>query len=201
MGVIDIFTIFWLLLWGAATYWAFKGPRKRKILGSVFACLLVFGALGSLATANPAPKTKTIAIGTHRLAKAKTESRKLAASSSKQAAAILALDEADSSSKEAASSASTAKADKASSAAQASRRAASKAAASSSTATSHATQTSRAKPKRDLETDKAGTIVGNKNSKIYHTPDQAGYHMNSANAVYFKSEAAAQAAGYRKALR
>ncbi|MFC6207897.1 sunset domain-containing protein [Levilactobacillus tongjiangensis] len=198
--MIVIFTVFWLLLWGAATYWAFKGPRKRKILGSIFACLLVFGALGSLATAKPAPKTKTIAIGTHRLAKAKAESRKLAASSSKQATAILALNEADSSSKEAASAASTAKADKASSVAQASRRAASKAAASN-TATSHATQTSRSKPKGDLETDKAGTIVGNKNSKIYHTPDQAGYHMNSANAVYFKSEAAAQAGGYRKALR
>ncbi|KAA8815020.1 DNA-entry nuclease, partial [Lactobacillus crispatus] len=27
------------------------------------------------------------------------------------------------------------------------------------------------------------------------------YHMSSANAVYFNSEAAAQAAGYRKSLR
>ncbi len=31
--------------------------------------------------------------------------------------------------------------------------------------------------------------------------DQQGYHMNSANAVYFNSEAEAQAAGYRKSLR
>ncbi|MDN6636460.1 MAG: DNA-entry nuclease, partial [Lacticaseibacillus paracasei] len=45
------------------------------------------------------------------------------------------------------------------------------------------------------------TIIGNSRSKIYHVPGQAGYHMNSANAVYFNSEADAQAAGYRKALR
>ncbi len=53
----------------------------------------------------------------------------------------------------------------------------------------------------DMRTDQAGMIVGNARSKIYHTPDQQGYHMNSANAVYFNSEAEAQAAGYRKSLR
>lgn len=53
----------------------------------------------------------------------------------------------------------------------------------------------------DMMTDQQGTIVGNSKSMIYHTPDQAGYRMNSANAVYFNSEAEAQAAGYRKALR
>ena len=54
----------------------------------------------------------------------------------------------------------------------------------------------------DMKTDEAnGLIVGNSRSKIYHTPDQQGYHMNSANAVYFNSEAEAQAAGYRKLLR
>lgn len=53
----------------------------------------------------------------------------------------------------------------------------------------------------DLNTASAGQIVGNANSKIYHVPGQAGYHMNSSNAVYFANEAAAQAAGYRKALR
>lgn len=46
-----------------------------------------------------------------------------------------------------------------------------------------------------------GKIVGNKNSHIYHVPGQAGYRMNSSNAVYFNTEAQAQAAGYRKALR
>lgn len=36
---------------------------------------------------------------------------------------------------------------------------------------------------------------------IYHVPGQRGYRMNSENAVYFNSEAEAQAAGYRKSLR
>lgn len=53
----------------------------------------------------------------------------------------------------------------------------------------------------DMTTDQQGTIVGNSKSMIYHTPGQHGYRMNSANAVYFKTEAEAQAAGYRKALR
>ena len=53
----------------------------------------------------------------------------------------------------------------------------------------------------DMNTANSGKIVGNRNSKIYHVPGQAGYRMNSANAVYFDSEAEAKAAGYRKALR
>lgn len=53
----------------------------------------------------------------------------------------------------------------------------------------------------DMETDQQGTIVGNSRTMVYHTPDQHGYRMNSANAVYFKSEADAQAAGYRKSLK
>jgi len=55
--------------------------------------------------------------------------------------------------------------------------------------------------KGDMMTDQQGTIVGNSKTMVYHTPEQAGYRMNSANAVYFNSEAEAQAAGYRKALR
>lgn len=53
----------------------------------------------------------------------------------------------------------------------------------------------------DLDTGEQGQIVGNKNSHIYHVPGQAGYHMNSSNAVYFSTEAQAQANGYRKVLR
>lgn len=44
-------------------------------------------------------------------------------------------------------------------------------------------------------------IVGNRNSKIYHVPGQAGYHMSGANAIYFNTEEEAIAAGYRKSLR
>ncbi|MBC8744635.1 hypothetical protein H5W18_08585 [Lactobacillus sp. Marseille-P7033] len=70
---------------------------------------------------------------------------------------------------------------------------------SSSTATSSSTSTSAT---NDMKTDQAnGMIVGNVNSKIHHTPDQQGYHMNPANAVYFNTEAEAQAAGYHKSLR
>lgn len=53
----------------------------------------------------------------------------------------------------------------------------------------------------DMNTAATGRIVGNRNTKIYHVPGQAGYRMSSKNAVYFSSEAQAQAEGYRKAKR
>lgn len=46
-----------------------------------------------------------------------------------------------------------------------------------------------------------GRIIGNRRSKIYHVPGQAGYWLNSSNAVYFKTEREAINAGYRKSLR
>ncbi len=53
----------------------------------------------------------------------------------------------------------------------------------------------------DMNTADSQKIVGNVNSKIYHVPGQAGYPMNSSNAVYFNSEEEAQRAGYRRAKR
>lgn len=53
----------------------------------------------------------------------------------------------------------------------------------------------------DMNTASTGKIVGNSRSHIYHVPGQAGYRMNSANAVYFNSEQEAINAGYRKAKR
>lgn len=44
-------------------------------------------------------------------------------------------------------------------------------------------------------------VVGNKRSKIYHVMSGENYHISNSNAVYFPSEAAARAAGYRKSLR
>lgn len=44
-------------------------------------------------------------------------------------------------------------------------------------------------------------VVGNKRSKIYHVMSGENYHISSSNAVYFPSEVAARAAGYRKSLR
>lgn len=74
--------------------------------------------------------------------------------------------------------------------------------ASSEEASSISSSSSSIENNGDMKTDEAnGLIVGNSRSKIYHTPDQQGYHMNSANAVYFNSEAEAQATGYRKSLR
>lgn len=55
--------------------------------------------------------------------------------------------------------------------------------------------------KGDMNTGDTGTIVGNVNSHIYHVPGQAGYNMNSANAVYFHSEQEAINAGYRRSKR
>ena len=52
-----------------------------------------------------------------------------------------------------------------------------------------------------INTADQGTIVGNSNTHVYHTPGQAGYNMNASNAVYFNTESEAQAAGYRKSLR
>lgn len=60
------------------------------------------------------------------------------------------------------------------------------------------TDTSNVQNNGDMQTDQQGTIVGNSRTMIYHTPDQHGYRMSSANAVYFNTEAEAQAAGYRK---
>lgn len=76
------------------------------------------------------------------------------------------------------------------------------AAASSSQAAAAAQQTQTGQSQRgDMNTAETGTIVGNVNSKIYHVPGQAGYRMNSANAVHFNTEQDAINAGYRKALR
>ncbi|KRL18715.1 prophage Lp1 protein 66 [Lactobacillus amylolyticus DSM 11664] len=70
-----------------------------------------------------------------------------------------------------------------------------------STATTHHSSSSNGAGRGDMDTADSGKIVGNKNTKIYHVPGQAGYRMNSANAVYFNSEQDAINAGYRKAKR
>lgn len=70
-----------------------------------------------------------------------------------------------------------------------------------STATTHHSSSGNGAGRGDMDTADSGKIVGNKNTKIYHVPGQAGYRMNSANAVYFNSEQDAINAGYRKAKR
>lgn len=73
--------------------------------------------------------------------------------------------------------------------------------ASSQQSTTSATAQSGTDNAGKINTASQGKIVGNMNSKIYHVPGQAGYKMNAANAQYFNTEAQAQAAGYRKAMR
>ncbi|MFD1393814.1 DNA/RNA non-specific endonuclease [Lacticaseibacillus jixianensis] len=68
----------------------------------------------------------------------------------------------------------------------------------------HSTSKPKAKPAPARgKTNTAATrrIIGNRKSKIYHVPGQAGYKMSSSNAVYFATEQQARAAGYRRAKR
>lgn len=197
-----MFFLIWLLLCAGGGYWAFT--HHRKWLVALSTVLFVFGGIGALGSTQPTVTTKTVKVGTQRLSKAQQESRQLAASASRQDKAFALVDSQVATS----DSVSESKADSASEAAassQAAAKSASKAAAKAAShqeASSQHTQTSHATHHQgDLDTNKAQKIVGNRNSKIYHTPDQAGYHMNSSNTVYFQTEAQAKAAGYRKALR
>ncbi|WP_048735945.1 hypothetical protein [Levilactobacillus koreensis] len=207
-----------MLVWAGGAYWAFRRPhqhqRRHLIFGIISVILVLSGGFYAIGTANAKPQaivtTKTIHVGSRRLAKAKAESKRLAATASRQDDASMALADKISSSSTASSKASSEESSQ-----QASRRASRQVESERAVAASHAaaTSTSRAAAassshhatsthaKGDLDTRKAGKIIGNRNSKIYHTPDQAGYHMNSSNAVYFQTEAQAKAAGYRKALR
>ncbi|WP_407886214.1 sunset domain-containing protein [Levilactobacillus sp. N40-8-2] len=202
--LIIFLTLIWLAACAGGGYWAFT--HHRKWLVALSAVLFIFGGLVALGASQPTVQTKTVKVGTQRLTAAQRESRQLAVSSSRQAAAFAVVDsqaaDSESASKSRADSTSEAVASSKASARSISK-AESKAATQAATAaSSQATQTSRASHKQgNLDTHKAKKIVGNRNSKIYHTPDQAGYHMNSSNAVYFNTEAQARAAGYRKALR
>jgi len=61
-------------------------------------------------------------------------------------------------------------------------------------------QTGNRSPKVTLEARPEGTIIGNRNSMIYHRPDCPDYNkVAERNRVLFRSEADAEAAGYRRA--
>ncbi|MGO0154521.1 DNA/RNA non-specific endonuclease [Leuconostoc mesenteroides] len=79
--------------------------------------------------------------------------------------------------------------------------ASSQAAANSAAAASAAQAAQNQSAATQTYTGESQQIIGNAKSHIYHVPGQAGYYMNNSNAVYFNSEADAQAAGYRKSLR
>ena len=50
-------------------------------------------------------------------------------------------------------------------------------------------------------TGNSNKIIGNARTRKYHVPGQAGYNMNSENAVYFDSEEEAQATGFVRSKR
>lgn len=62
-------------------------------------------------------------------------------------------------------------------------------------------QAARWKKPKIWTSTKPKIIIGNRRSHIYHVYRQRSYRMNRENAVYFKSEAAARAAGYRLSKR
>ncbi|MDG6122007.1 histone H1-like repetitive region-containing protein [Lactococcus formosensis] len=80
-------------------------------------------------------------------------------------------------------------------------KAAAEQAAAEKAAAEQAASMNRIEDSGQIYTKDQGAIIGNSKSKIYHLPGQAGYHMNSSNAVYFDSEEQAIAAGYRKSKR
>lgn len=204
-----------------------RGRGKTRQIALMSVIIAVFCVFASACSASATPqnttKTKVVKIGTARKARAVAVSSKLDEQFDELTSESESLDSA--SSKYEAESASKAAESRSKAAAASSKAvAASKAAASSraavassqAAATSRATASSRAAASSrahattnhsapvnhgDMTTGGQGKIIGNVNSKIYHVPGQASYRMNSANAVYFASEAAAQAAGYRRSKR
>jgi energy-coupling factor transporter transmembrane protein EcfT len=131
--------------------------------------------------------------------RAASESASLASESSKMESESIASSMSESSSLAASSSSAAGSKAAASSSKTAASLAASQSAASSSAA-SVATANTNTTNTNTVSTGQ-GQIIGDSRSHIYHVPGQATYHLNPANAVYFSTEAQAQAAGYRKSLR
>ena len=159
-----------------------RGRGKTRQIALMSVIIAVFCVFASACSASATPqnttKTKVVKIGTARKASAVAVSSKLDDQFAELSSESESLDsasskyEAESSSKAAASSRAHA-------------------------ATNHSAPVNHG----DMTTGGQGKIIGNVNSKIYHVPGQASYRMNSGNAVYFDSEAAAQAAGYRRSKR
>jgi hypothetical protein len=217
-----------LAVWGGL-FLSKRAPKARRASGKVavlISAIAVFSVVGGGCSSGAGSSSKTastsisykikhkvIRVGASRLADAKAESSALAASldeltsessSVKSASSSLASSASSASSASKARAASSASVAKAASASSASVAKAQAASASRSRSRSRAQASTHRTVKRSTGGDVVtgqGQIIGNKNSKIYHVPGQSGYHMKPANAVYFKTEAAAKAAGYRKALR
>jgi Skp family chaperone for outer membrane proteins len=170
-----------------------SGKHLRKLAFVSVMALSLFGCSAQSSESKPA-KTHYVVkkVGTKELARAKSKRKVLKKEERKQQAEYDKLkDQLD-----------TAREKQAQQEEQAKQQAAQQKAAQEQAAKRQSAQRQTAPTNRgDMNTAQTGRIVGNVNSHIYHVPGQAGYRMNSANAVYFNSEQEAQAAGYRKALR
>lgn len=184
-----------------------KGKKDNLFGKAAFPLLMLLipAFYGTLVTQDPEPpeqspetiyKTSTKSIGVAALKKAQSESKMLKSqeqSIDKVSSSIESVSQSmDASSKEEERQSSVKASEQASIAASASKEEASRQASSGNQDTSSADQ---------VVTDESPKIIGNINTKVYHTPDQAGYRMNAANATYFDNESQAIANGYRKSKR
>lgn len=184
----------------------FKGKKDNLFGKAAFPLLMLLipAFYGTLVTQEPEPpeqspetiyKTSTKSIGVAALKKAQSESKMLKSqeqSIDKVSSSIESVSQSmDASSKEEERQSSVKASEQASIAASASKEEASRQAALSQQASSG----------NQVVTDESPKIIGNINTKVYHTPDQAGYRMNAANATYFDNESQAIANGYRKSKR
>ena len=191
----------------------FKGKKDNFFGKAAFPLLMLFilAFYGDLVTQEPETpkqatktiyKTSTKSIGVAALKKARSESKMLKRkeqSIDKVSSSIESVSQSmDASSKEEARQSSIKASEQASIAASASKEESSRQAALSQQASSTNQDTSSAD---QVVTDESPKIIGNTKTKVYHTPDQAGYKINAANATYFDNESQAIANGYRKSKR
>lgn len=191
----------------------FKGKKDNLFGKAAFPLLMLLipAFYGTLVTQDSEPleqspetiyKTSTKSIGVAALKKAQSESKMLKSqeqSIDKVSSSIESVSQSmDASSKEEERQSSVKASEQVSIAASASKEEASRQASLSQQASSGNQDTSSAD---QVVTDESPKIIGNINTKVYHTPDQAGYRMNAANATYFDNESQAIANGYRKSKR
>ena len=191
----------------------FKGKKDNFFGKAAFPLLMLFilAFYGDLVTQEPETpkqatktiyKTSTKSIGVAALKKAQSESKMLKSqeqSIDKVSSSIESVSQSmDASSKEEERQSSVKASEQASIAASASKEEASRQASLSQQSSSGNQDTSSAD---QVVTDESPKIIGNTKTKVYHTPDQAGYKMNAANATYFDNESQAIANGYRKSKR
>lgn len=224
VGQVILWILFWyyLLPHYLLKRYVFKGKNGgvwSSILSVVIAFFFLVFAIGSQASdedeadSHASPKVHYVVkkVGTTRLAEAKAKEKNLNKEKSTKEAEYEKLEkelsgaqsakEKQEAEQKAQQRAAATKEKKAHAAARRAAKEAQKQAEDSSTSDSHSETHHRNSHEGDLYTGESGKIIGNSRSHIYHVLGQAGYHMNSANAVYFDSEQDAINQGYRKAKR